>query len=168
MPQFPVYKLNPKKSYLILFFYYYFLASKTNFSLGNVVTIYLYILFITTNRIYNKAQSNKNTFHTSFLYIYSCWDRKSLILPCRTFTPFSYSDPTGFKDVQHFIGQDLKASQEKKNYLNQLHRPSRALLLEWFYLLFLELVINHFHILTSKNCQKKMTNVWNILLNICI
>lgn len=99
------------------------------------------------------------------LYVYSCWDRKSFTLPCRTFNPFYHSDPTGFKDIKHLTGQDLRAFQEKR-YLNQLYIPSRAPLLEWFCLLFLELIITHFHILISKNWRRKLTSVWNILLKI--
>lgn len=64
-----VYKLNPKKSYLILIFFSP-IASKTSFSRGNVVTIYLYILFITTNSIYDNAQSKKNTFCSSFICLF--------------------------------------------------------------------------------------------------
>lgn len=69
LPQFTVYKLNPKKSYLILIFFSP-IASKTSFGCGNVVTIRLYILFTTTNSIYNNAQSKKNTFCSSFIYLF--------------------------------------------------------------------------------------------------
>lgn len=99
------------------------------------------------------------------LYVYSSWDMKSFTLPCRTFNPFYHSHPTGFKDVQHLMGQGLRAFQDKP-HLNQLCSPSRAPLLGWFYLLFLELIITHSDTLISQNWQIKLTSIRNILLKI--
>lgn len=63
------------------------------------------------------------------------------------------------------MGQGLRAFQDKPHF-NQLYSPSRPPLLGWFYLLFLELIITHAAILISKNWQRKLTSIWNILLKI--
>lgn len=163
MLQFTVYKLNPKESYLILIFFSSIASKQVSVELMWLQSICIYCLsqqiaFITMHRA-------RKIHFALVLYVYSSWDRKSFTLPCRTFNPFYHSDSTGFKDIQHLMGQGLRAFQGKP-HLNQLYSPSRAPLLGWFYLLFLELIITHSDILISKNWQRKLTSIRNILLKI--